>query len=72
MSNKLQQDFYQKNLNNTHTALFEKDNHEEILYGFTDNYIKVKVMFDNNICETKQKIKLLNIDSDGIVKAELA
>ena len=71
LSDKLQQAFYQKNLNNNHTALFEKDNHGEILYGFTDNYIKVKIMFDNKICKTKQKIKLLNIDSDGIVKAEL-
>ena len=42
-----------------------------MLYGFTDNYIKVKVPFHQKICKSKQKIKLLKIDNDGIMKAKL-
>ena len=71
LSEKLQRSFYQKYLNTEHTALLEQENHEEMLYGFTDNYIKVKVPFNEKICRTKQQIKLLEIDSDGIMKAEL-
>jgi threonylcarbamoyladenosine tRNA methylthiotransferase MtaB len=71
LSNKLQRSFYQKHLNTEHTALFEHENHEEMIYGFTDNYIKVKVPFNREICKTMQKIKLIEIDSDGIMKAEL-
>ena len=71
LSDKLQRSFYQKYLNTEHTALFEQDNHEGMIYGFTDNYIKVKVPFKQKICRTKQHIKLLEIDSDGIMKAEL-
>ncbi len=71
LSHKLQRAFYQKYLNTNHTALFEQENHEGALYGFTDNYIKIKVPFNEKICKTKQQVKLLEIDSCGMMKAEL-
>ena len=71
LSNKLQRAFYQKYLNTTHTALFEQDNKEGMICGFTDNYIKVKIPFKEEICRTKQQIKLLEIDTDGVMKAQL-
>ena len=71
LSDKLQKSFYQKYLNTKHTALFEQENHKGMLYGFTDNYIKVKIPFKERMRKTKQQIKLLDIDSDGIMKAEL-
>ena len=69
LSAKLKSLFYHNHLNTIHTALFEEDNHDNMLYGFTDNYIKVRVKFDINICKTKQTIKLIKIDSDGIMNA---
>ena len=42
-----------------------------MIYGFTDNYIKVKLPFKEEICRTKQQIKLLEIDTDGVMKAQL-
>ena len=72
LSHKLKSAFYQKYLKTEHTALFEHENHNGMVYGFTDNYIKVKVPFNQKICRTKQQIQLLNIDSDGIMKAELS
>ena len=71
LSNKLKHRFYHKYLYTEQSALFEQENHNGILHGFTDNYIKVKIPFDNKICGTKQKIKLLKIDSDGIMQAKL-
>jgi threonylcarbamoyladenosine tRNA methylthiotransferase MtaB len=71
LSNKLQRAFYQKYLNTEHTALFEQDNRDGMIYGFTDNYIKVKLPFNSDICRTKKRIKLLEIDSDGMMKARL-
>ena len=71
LSNKLQQAFYQKYLNTEHTALFEHENHQGMLYGFTDNYIKVKVPFNKKICKTKRQVKLLEIDADGIMRTTL-
>lgn len=71
LSNKLQHSFYQRYLNTEQTALLEKENQHGMLYGFTDNYIKIKVPFSKEICKKKKQIKLLKIDSDGIVKSEL-
>ena len=71
LSKKLQNAFYKKYLNTKHSALFEQDNHNGMLYGFTDNYIKIKAPFTQQIRKTKQKVKLLEIDTDGIMKAEL-
>lgn len=71
LSNKLQRAFYQKYINTEHTALLEQENKDGMISGFTDNYIKIKLPFNAKICRTKQKVKLLNIDSDGIMKAEL-
>jgi threonylcarbamoyladenosine tRNA methylthiotransferase MtaB len=71
LSNKLQRAFYGKYLNTAHTALFEQENKQGYLFGFTDNYIKIKIPFQSTICRTKKQVKLIAIDDDGIMKAEI-
>ena len=71
LSDKLQRAFYQKYINTEHTALFEQDNRNGKLYGFTDNYIKVKVTYNADVCRTKKRILLTEIDKDGIMKAKI-
>ncbi len=67
LSQKLQRSFYEKYINTSHTALFEKEDKNNYLQGFTDNYIKVKIPYNKQFCKTKQQIKLLNIDNDGVM-----
>ena len=55
LSNKLQHSFFQKYLNTEQTVLLEENNHKGMLYGFTDNYIKVKIPFKKEICKTKKQ-----------------
>ena len=71
LSNKLQRAFYEKYINTEHTALFEQEDKDGYLLGFTDNYIKIKVPFNTEFCRTKQQVKLLEIDNNGIMKAQL-
>ena len=71
LSNKLQRSFYEKYLDTEHTALFEQENKEGFLFGFTDNYIKIKIPFQSTVCRTKKQVRLIEIDDDGIMKAEL-
>ena len=71
LSNKLQRAFYEKYLNTEHTALFEQKEKKKHLLGFTNNYIKVKIPFNAKICKTKQQVKLLEIDVDGVMKAKI-
>ena len=72
LSNKLQRAFYEKYIDTEHTALFEQENKQGYLFGFTDNYIKIKTPFNDNLCRTKKQVKLIAIDDDGIMKAEIA
>ena len=71
LSQKLQRSFYEKYINTSLTALFEKEDKNNYLQGFTDNYIKVKIPYNKQFCKTKQQIKLLNIDNDGVMIAEI-
>ena len=71
LSNKLQRSFYEKYLDTEHTALFEQENKNGYLFGFTDNYIKIKIPFQSAIRRTKKQVNLTAIDDDGIMKAEI-
>lgn len=71
ISEKLKRAFYQKHINTKHTALFEKENKEGMLYGFTDNYIKIKVKHEDRICQSKKEVMLNEIDTDGVIKANI-
>lgn len=71
LSNKLKRDFYRSHLGTYRTALFEKENKYGYIYGFTDNYIRVKVPFSNNLVQQKLKIKLISFDEEGNVLAEI-
>jgi len=48
-------------------VLFEADNKEGYIYGFTENYIKVKALWNPNLVNTLQAVKLIEIAEDGIV-----
>ena len=64
LSKKLQRKFYQNYLDTEQTALFEKENREGFLYGFTDNYIRVKIPFSEEFLQQELKIKLLSFDEN--------
>jgi threonylcarbamoyladenosine tRNA methylthiotransferase MtaB len=52
-------------------VLFEHEEDEGIMYGFTENYVKVKFPYQQELTNTFQKIRLTEIDRDGIMKCEL-
>jgi len=62
--------FYEKQLGTTHKVLFESDNKDGFMHGFTENYVKVKTPWNPNLINTLQPVVLKKIDSDGIVTVE--
>ena len=68
LSVKKRRAFYESQLNNELTVLFESENKEGFIYGFTENYVKVKTHWNPELINTLQKIKLTNIDDDGAVR----
>lgn len=71
LSEKLQRAHYQKFIGTTQTALIERENKNGFLFGYTDNYIKVKIPFNKELVQQKLKIKLLSHDENGNIKSEL-
>jgi len=52
-------------------ALFEAEEDNGMMYGFTENYVKVKVPFQANLVNQLQSVRLTEIDRDGLMKCEL-
>jgi threonylcarbamoyladenosine tRNA methylthiotransferase MtaB len=71
LSDKLQRNFYQKYIETTQIALFEKENKEGFLYGFTENYIRVKIPFSEKYVRKTLKIKLLLFDKNTNIESEV-
>ncbi|WP_026934612.1 tRNA (N(6)-L-threonylcarbamoyladenosine(37)-C(2))-methylthiotransferase MtaB [Christiangramia echinicola] len=70
LSAKKRRAFYESQLDNECTVLFEGENKEGYIHGFTENYVKVKAPWDPGKVNTLQEIKLTEIDEDGLVRFE--
>ncbi|MBC8754497.1 tRNA (N(6)-L-threonylcarbamoyladenosine(37)-C(2))-methylthiotransferase MtaB [Kordia sp. YSTF-M3] len=68
LSVKMRRGFYESQLGKTKTVLFEGENKEGYIHGFTENYVKVKAPWNPELVNTLQEITLTKIDDDGIVR----
>jgi len=68
LSVKKRRAFYESQLQTEHTVLFESENKEGYIHGFTENYVKVKTPWNPSLVNTIHDIKLTKIDEDGIVR----
>lgn len=68
LSVKKRRAFYESQLGNELTVLFESENKNGFIYGFTENYVKVKTYWNPELVNTLHKVKLHKIDEDGAVK----
>ena len=71
LSDKKKRAFYEQNIGTIRTVLFEHEEDNGIMYGFTENYVKVKMAYDAQMVNTFQRIELTEIDRDGIMKCTL-
>ena len=70
LSAKKRNAFYMSQLGKEKTVLFESDNKQGYIHGFTENYVKVKAPWDPSLVNTLHKVKLTKIDADGMVRFE--
>jgi threonylcarbamoyladenosine tRNA methylthiotransferase MtaB len=68
LSVKKRRAFYESQLGNELIVLFESENKEGYIHGFTQNYVKVKTPWNPELVNTLHHIKLTTIDEDGIVR----
>ncbi|HIE44863.1 MAG TPA: tRNA (N(6)-L-threonylcarbamoyladenosine(37)-C(2))-methylthiotransferase MtaB [Flavobacteriaceae bacterium] len=70
LSVKKRRAFYETQIGNELTVLFEQENKEGFIQGFTENYVKVKAYWNPELANTLHKVKLVSIDEDGLVLVE--
>ena len=68
LSDRKKQAFYQTQIGKTKKVLFEQEENEGFLYGFTENYVKVKTPFSAELINQIVDIQITEIDRDGLAK----
>jgi len=71
LSEKKKRAFYDSQVGKTGIVLWESQNDDGYINGFTENYIKVKHPYDESLENKMQKVKYLAIDKDGLMFAEV-
>jgi len=72
LSFKKRRSFYESQLGHKRTVLFESENKEGYIHGFTDNYIKVKTPWNPELVNTLHEVTLADIYEDGLVQINFA
>ncbi len=67
LSEKKKMAFYETQLGKTLPALWEHENKDGIMFGFTDNYIRVQKPFNANSTNQIEMVKLEKISAEGTV-----
>lgn len=67
LSVKKRRAFYEKQIGTRRTVLFEGENKDGYIHGFTENYVKVKAPWNPDLENTLHEVTLTAIGNDGIV-----
>jgi threonylcarbamoyladenosine tRNA methylthiotransferase MtaB len=71
LSDRKKHAFYQTQIGKHKTVLFEQEENEGLLYGFTENYVKVKTPYDARLINQIVAVQLTEIDRDGLMKCDI-
>jgi len=70
LSEKKLRAFYEKQLGSSQTVLFEAQKNKGKMHGFTENYVKVETLFNENLINKLGVVKLKSILPNGNVEVE--
>ncbi|HRH71099.1 MAG TPA: tRNA (N(6)-L-threonylcarbamoyladenosine(37)-C(2))-methylthiotransferase MtaB [Flavobacteriales bacterium] len=65
LSNKFQRAFYDRHIGTTRDVLFETEENDGQMLGFTDNYLRVAMPYDPALVNTMVPVELVRINGDG-------
>lgn len=71
LSLKKRMNFYRKQMNTYHKVLFEKENKMGFIHGYTENYVRVKSIWNKNLINKLILVKTTDIDYDSIMKCNI-
>ena len=67
LSEKKKMAFYQTQIGKTLPVLWEHENKNGMMFGFTENYVRVQKPYDENSVNQIETLKLSKIENDGTV-----
>ncbi|MFL2666551.1 MAG: tRNA (N(6)-L-threonylcarbamoyladenosine(37)-C(2))-methylthiotransferase MtaB [Flavobacteriaceae bacterium] len=70
LSIKIRRKFYSKQVGSNKNVLFESENKKGFIYGFSENYVRVKTPWRKNLVDSIEKYHLKEISNDGYVLVE--
>jgi len=71
LSEKKRRYFYEQHRGQEGLVLFESRDQDGFMQGFTDNYIKVRLPFDESRVNKISSVKMEEVDAQGFMKGEL-
>lgn len=71
LSSRLHRAFAERFIGTERDVLFESTNHDGVMYGYTDNYLRVAVPYDARVINQICKVRLDSLDSNGDINATL-
>jgi threonylcarbamoyladenosine tRNA methylthiotransferase MtaB len=72
LSSKKKRAFYESQEGNLGEVLFEADDNDGMMHGFTKNYVKVKTAFNPDLINSEMTVQLQHLDRDGVMKIATA
>ncbi|MDO5509110.1 MAG: tRNA (N(6)-L-threonylcarbamoyladenosine(37)-C(2))-methylthiotransferase MtaB [Weeksellaceae bacterium] len=71
LSEKKRLAFYQENLGTTRAVLWEAENRDGMMQGYTDNYVRVSHPYDEDLVNTITPVELAMLAEDGTVLGQI-
>lgn len=71
LSEKKKRAFYQKHQGETRPVLFEVHKDKNLISGFSDNYIKIEMPFEEGLLNTIEKVDLETLTPDGVMRSKI-
>lgn len=66
LSAKKKRQFYEQQIGSVRSVIFESENKEGFMYGFTENYVRVKAPYQRSWINTLKKTQLNQMDENGV------
>jgi len=70
LSDKKRRIFYQSQIDLDKTVLYETENRRGYIYGYTENYLRVRTPWNPELTNKLKPVKINEIDKDGYIRVE--
>lgn len=71
LSEKKRMAFYQSQLGTTRKVVWEEENRNGMMYGYTENYIRVQTPYDEKLINQLMEVELVMLNPEGIVDVQI-